>query len=1471
MGLGDLSSIAHGVVAHEPSSERVRASLLSDLSLTDMLGALDGNNSAATTLPGGLFAWPLLTRTRTGIPGGGSGGGAPVRIPETAVFGLFEDDPLEAMWMTTGENGRIQKDEVDEHDVILTLGIEMDHDHANDPDGLVAVVRTPRGDGTEVRLVTARGLKEALSQRGGGAFAVQRLIRPAQHRSAFKNRTRWRKAAPAEAWVVTNVQPVTDTHNGSPGGFLTDATGEDEGTPCSIVHAVGRNGAVAETAAMCGALAEHIEATARPLVRVHELVADFTRDHDGLWYLLQVKAVIATPVGSGVIPGAPNALLPRPATADANQTTLIDGELPMPPAERPTATHTVCCRCCGRRHPPAALSQALTQRMIRSMRTLQRARGVTLSWHRHFAEPEEVAHGKMDDRYGEVRVCGVCYDLYKAEKKLEYAARRFSKRMGIVPDSTEGVADDEWLAEAAQMADLEVQAAGDAGEAAGIEEAAKHAPLEPDERDALEGWRLLVVLHELRGQTETLGALGLSKPGHSLVFSCMGVEVNISLKPASSVGKSSAASADSSLSPSSDSSQNISSTVSAIGRERIGRTTSGKIVMPAVGNGRSAVLIRWHRVFPFFCRRDDPASGGMSTVHESTVAERLRTGADGPGQAAATAAAAAGASVGGISGSGGGVAAAGASIDGSGMLNLRAAVHEMAPVVLYLKSPKGRKRKIAQGQLPLGHLGVERPPELREQYVSLHINSELLLSQGKLSSTTGTPGGGGLVLRLAVGLMRAERVGLESLPLRPLAQANTHHYEEEEDEDDDEDTGPRGPASHVVATELEKLASSWDDLHTIDEDTALDRFRLDSAELSDMGMLSRSQSRTSLPGPCSTVLSSVSEQEFVLWWRRKTMGKERDRRHGAIFVPPPWHCSVDPLPNVWMRSIRTGVPIAGTGYEQGAAVPKPHHTVREEAGATGQRAGGSGGKSVSRRKKRGRRRRRKGSGGSAKQSAGKAGRALAALDGSAGGGTDGVRPPQTTQTIGTDPLTTAAAELLGAQEDGGEEDEGNGNSSEEEEEDEDALEIDSPLSTLDGELELAETDEDVEDQDSKVAEMSDDGSSSAAVVTERQQTTDEPDSQNADRARPGTARRRSKTKDTTRGKRKGGEGRGRGRAAPLARGAAATNSLATASGAPAGTLLYWRVSVAVHGLPPPPAPRAAGDTSDTEAPAESTELILIAEVLGKRLVLKTEPSEEDAERETAEPAADGEAEAPRVGSVVVYGSILELERLLSAPKRGALRGASAACGEMRLTLCARAGAAGRGASYGGMADSAAAAGGEKQQQDEEYEGGASLLRGPWGASAAGDDASSISSIGSGSSSSHAAGGTAQGRGRIIVVGGGSIDLDRLVSGGGELMQSVVIRGGVESGRLQVGVWCDPVHAPAPNMRPSRPIAVSAHPIVITRLATSAGVSVHCCVCVAVPPPPPRHGSVPALTHWRALAQLGESSVCEVAYDGLSAV
>ena len=48
------------------------------------------------------------------------------------------------------------------------------------------------------------------------------------------------------------------------------------------------------------------------------------------------------------------------------------------------------------------------------------------------------------------------------------------------------------------------------------------------------------------------------------------------------------------------------------------------------------------------------------------------------------------------------------------------------------------------------------------------------------------------------------------------------------------------------------------------------------------------------------------------------------------------------------------------------------------------------------------------------------------------------------------------------------------------------------------------------------------------------------------------------------------------------------------------------------------------------------------------------------------------------------------------------------------------------------------------------------------------------------------------------------------SGGGEILQPVVLRGPSRSGQsaeLRVGVFLDPVHAAAESLRPSHPIAV----------------------------------------------------------------
>ena len=150
------------------------------------------------------------------------------------------------------------------------------------------------------------------------------------------------------------------------------------------------------------------------------------------------------------------------------------------------------------------------------------------------------------------------------------------------------------------------------------------------------------------------------------------------------------------------------------------------------------MVVGWRRIFPFFCKRDAPTSN-LSTLNDWLMNHGGHSPFD---------------------------SSFGQSRDG-GMLCLRAAVHEMAPVVLSLKDRKGRL--VATGTLPLEHLGVEPPPELREQFISMRLAGRFRGEEDGSNFEAGATRG--LVLRLGVGLARADQVGLELLPLRPLAQA----------------------------------------------------------------------------------------------------------------------------------------------------------------------------------------------------------------------------------------------------------------------------------------------------------------------------------------------------------------------------------------------------------------------------------------------------------------------------------------------------------------------------------------------------------------------------------------------------------------------------------------------------------------------------------------------------------------------------
>ena len=235
---------------------------------------------------------------------------------------------------------------------------------------------------------------------------------------------------------MTNRLPCTDLHTGSPGGFLTDASSPfgDREAPvptCGSSIARSKGSSLDTPGALCESLCTHLSAVLR--TRVVEIVADFTRDSLGNWWLLQIKRFRAVAYGPA----------PRQQTVSE------------------MAAH-VTCRCCGRYYTPLQLRQKLTPRMIWRMVAHQKARGVSFSWHLHaescgaagvggeqeasgedggpkttiarLAMPTRMNEG-VKDAYGGVRVCDLCNDMYHAEERLRKAAFKLSWQLGMAPSS----------------------------------------------------------------------------------------------------------------------------------------------------------------------------------------------------------------------------------------------------------------------------------------------------------------------------------------------------------------------------------------------------------------------------------------------------------------------------------------------------------------------------------------------------------------------------------------------------------------------------------------------------------------------------------------------------------------------------------------------------------------------------------------------------------------------------------------------------------------------------------------------------------------------------------------------------------------------------------------------------------------------------------------------------------------------------
>jgi len=116
----------------------------------------------------------------------------------------------------------------------------------------------------------------------------------------------------------------------------------------------------------------------------------------------------------------------------------------------------------------------------------------------------------------------------------------------------------------------------------------------------------------------------------------------------------------------------------------------------------------------------------------------------------------------------------------------------------------------------------------------------------------------------------------------------------------------------------------------------------------------------------------------------------------------------------------------------------------------------------------------------------------------------------------------------------------------------------------------------------------------------------------AEETEPPAARRKGKARA---GRKRSAKRRGNGIADLAARASVGTSEL-----------MFWRVSVSVDGLP---APLEAEDEDEAET-------LLVAEMFGRRLLLKA-----------AESGSSLGESVPREGYVLLYGSVLEMQRLLA--------------------------------------------------------------------------------------------------------------------------------------------------------------------------------------------------------------------------------
>lgn len=341
-----------------------------------------------------------------------------VNVPDTVVFSEGVDG---FQWYYTSTEGYVYRtdDGTDRH-LLSRIGHEAEDQH----DLLVAVYKKPsalnKHTANDTMLLSTKTLMACLSSLPARPFYIQKFV-AFKGKKANMVRCIYDFDRAPRAFVISSTNFVDDTAISDFKRRLTVITAEPK--LCSVYKLTGRS--LFEVGDAISSIVSYVEQNVTPRPSFKQLVADFIKDADGRWWLLNVKHFTLqerTLRHIEALTRSASVSLVRAhvqTTADRSAASRRDSYLMM-----------LTCHCCRTRCAQDELVYELTLKMI--LETVQhlKQRGVTLRWFKALEGSTVILEDKAK-LYAAQKVCRYCYDLFLTEQKLQRMVRRFAIAIGV--------------------------------------------------------------------------------------------------------------------------------------------------------------------------------------------------------------------------------------------------------------------------------------------------------------------------------------------------------------------------------------------------------------------------------------------------------------------------------------------------------------------------------------------------------------------------------------------------------------------------------------------------------------------------------------------------------------------------------------------------------------------------------------------------------------------------------------------------------------------------------------------------------------------------------------------------------------------------------------------------------------------------------------------------------------------------------